>query len=217
MLNQSGCPEIKLKSKRVCPVCDKTLGKKNKSGFCNRHRDRTGKNNPFYGKHHSKETIKLLRERCSKSSHEKWKDPVYMKEYWRKGIIVKNDNCSCNISEMEKKFFEELNEVLPYIGRKTVEKGAKWFFPDGIDDRVGVIIEFYGGYWHANPLLYEANDIVHHSIHAKDIWEKDAKRIQELEMMGYKVLIVWESEYKEDSKGVIENLDSFLNWDSCVF
>ena len=35
------------KLNRICPVCGTKISDKNKSGFCNRHRDRTGKNNSF--------------------------------------------------------------------------------------------------------------------------------------------------------------------------
>lgn len=35
---------------KLCPVCGKRLSDKNKSGYCNIHRDRTGENNPFFRK-----------------------------------------------------------------------------------------------------------------------------------------------------------------------
>lgn len=65
------------KLNRHCPVCGKKIADKSKTGFCNIHRDRTGANNPFYGKTHSKETLDLLKEKCKIASTKKWEDPEY--------------------------------------------------------------------------------------------------------------------------------------------
>ena len=51
------------KLNRTCPTCGKSISDKNKSGYCNRHRDRTGTNNTFYGKTHSQETINSIKEK----------------------------------------------------------------------------------------------------------------------------------------------------------
>lgn len=58
------------KLNRVCPVCGKLLNDKNKTGYCNKHRDRTGANNSFYGKRHSKETVDKIKKTCAIRSHE---------------------------------------------------------------------------------------------------------------------------------------------------
>lgn len=63
-----------------CKKCGSKISKNNKSGFCNTHRDRTGKNNPFYGKKHSKETIAKLKIKCSESSKKTWEDDEYRKK-----------------------------------------------------------------------------------------------------------------------------------------
>ena len=62
---------------KTCKVCGKKLSDLNKTGFCSVHRDRTGANNPFFGKKHSKETLAKAKEKCRKASIEKWKDPEY--------------------------------------------------------------------------------------------------------------------------------------------
>jgi len=53
----------KYKLNKRCPTCNKLLLDKNTSGFCNKHRDRTGLNNSFYGKTHSLETISKIKEK----------------------------------------------------------------------------------------------------------------------------------------------------------
>lgn len=73
------------KLNKVCPTCGKRLSDKNKSGYCNRHRDRTGQNNPFYGKTHSQDTINSLKEKCKIASTKKWEDPEYV-EHVKEGL-----------------------------------------------------------------------------------------------------------------------------------
>ena len=62
---------------KTCKICGKKLSDLNKSGFCNIHRDRTGANNPFFGKHHSKEILDKAKEKCRAASIKKWEDPEY--------------------------------------------------------------------------------------------------------------------------------------------
>lgn len=79
------------------------------------------------------------------------------------------------------------------------------------------IIEFYGDYWHANPLVekYASDDVVIHRPNrslqtAGAIRAWDAKRISEIEQTGYKVLIIWESEYNHDREGTKAKCLEFL-------
>lgn len=60
-----------------CPVCGKLLADKNKTGYCSIHRDRTGANNPFYGKTFSKETLDKIKEHCIESSKKLWENEEY--------------------------------------------------------------------------------------------------------------------------------------------
>ena len=70
--------------KRYCPTCNKLVSKNNKSGFCNSHRPRSGKDNPFYGKKHSKELIDQIRKKNSIAMKKKWQNPEYREEVIRK-------------------------------------------------------------------------------------------------------------------------------------
>jgi hypothetical protein len=64
-----------------CKKCGKLLTKKNrKTDYCTTHRDRTGANNPFFGKTHTKETIESNKIKASKKIKTRWKDPVYRKK-----------------------------------------------------------------------------------------------------------------------------------------
>lgn len=57
-----------------------------------------------------------------------------------------------------------------------------------------LVVECFGDYWHCNPKKY-APDYYHQIIKltAKEIWDKDAIRVEQLKRIGYDVWIVWES------------------------
>lgn len=77
------------------------------------------------------------------------------------------------------------------------------------------IIEFNGDYWHANPMLFEATDVMMFAngaeVYAKDIWNRDKSRLDCLKSNGYDVKIVWESDYKTNPRQVIDDCLIFLN------
>ena len=62
---------------KFCKVCGKLLYNGNKSGYCVKHLPRTGKNNPFYGKTHSKEVREVLSSKCAEATRKKWEDAEY--------------------------------------------------------------------------------------------------------------------------------------------
>lgn len=77
------------------------------------------------------------------------------------------------------------------------------------------VIEFYGDYWHANPNIYNENDMVFYpgnkSVVAKDVWEKDKKRIERIRcQMNCQIMIVWESDFVNHKKETIKKVVEFL-------
>ena len=223
---------------KYCKTCGKILCKKCLGNYCGVHRDRSGKNNPFFGKSHSKETKLLLKEKCAISTKKLWKQESYrksvingttgkkrcqkfknaqrfnalkqfknkaqrklrsdiMRENWRNGKIAYHASASFNKSKMEKELFnllkDKYNNVLK-VHHKTLHIENKWYYPD-ITINNELIIEFNGDYWHANPNIYEGNDIVHHNKFASDIWEHDNQRKETFFNAGYKTLIIWEKEF----------------------
>lgn len=219
-----------------------------KTGYCNQCRDRTGINNPFFGKKHTNETKNHLSQTSSNSSKKLWNMPQYrekviknatglkrskifkkeqseriikwfkdnpeqailrsahMKRSWNEGKIEPNIN-SMNESKLERELRAslELKLINRKIEKKTLKIKNRWFYPDIIIDK-NIIIEFYGKYWHADPKIFNENDIVHHSITAKNIWESDKKRIDILKNNGYIIYIVWQSDYELDKSACLEKL-----------
>ena len=97
--------------KRVCPTCGAKVSDQNKSGFCNRHRDRTGANNPFFGKKHSQETLDRAREKKKEATKKLWQNEEYRKK----------------VTESNKKFYQEhpdrfKGENNPMYGKKHTQE-----------------------------------------------------------------------------------------------
>jgi G:T-mismatch repair DNA endonuclease (very short patch repair protein) len=239
---------------RKCPICGFKVSDKNKSGFCNKHRDRTGINNPFYGKTHDRTMIENTKKKLRKISKALWKDNNYrnkvikavskprrkrfkkeqsiritqwykdnpkqlkirskaMKNTWAEGRIKPNENMVIyNKSKIEKRLLKDIRLFCKEaIGNYVINtKKHRWYYPDVIIKSKRVIIELYGDYWHANSKKYYANDIVHHNILAKDIWKRDRIRIRRLTKLGYKVIIIWESEYKKNKNKVLSRIENEL-------
>lgn len=65
---------------RVCPICGIKVSDQNKSGFCNKHRDRTGINNPFFGKKHSTETLNIIKDKCKNAAEKLWQSEEYIEK-----------------------------------------------------------------------------------------------------------------------------------------
>lgn len=74
------------------------------------------------------------------------------------------------------------------------------------------IIEFNGDKFHANPILYNENDKPnpYTDISAKDIWDFDNKKINEVIKKGYDVLVIWENDYKENKTECINKCLNFM-------
>lgn len=220
----------------------------------NKMKDVSGKNNPFYGKSHSLETIKIIKEKARITSLNKWQDPVYrnkvitnsskprhknfgaeqserikkwyidnpeqkeirresMSKKWKDGILKPNLLHPNSTSKIEKEFFNLIKECYPFIEKKYIKLlNGKNAVPDVLINDSYMIIEFFGDYWHANPEIYNENTRIDHKL-AKDIWEYDEQRKYQLNLMGYDVYVVWESDFLRNKKQVIDSFNIMLNWE----
>lgn len=92
------------------------------------------------------------------------------------------------------------------------ENTKRHYKVDFIDELDSKIIEFNGNYFHGNPSMYKETDILHTTGEEyKAVWERNRLRIKELESMGYKVLVIWEYDFKYNRDKTIEGCINFLN------
>lgn len=135
---------------------------------------RVGKKHPMHGKKHTLDAI----EKIANSWH--LKNPNYRS----KNEIEISDFCNT---------FAEIESNV---------RISKWNVDILFKDKK-LIIEFFGDYWHMTPKKYKSTDI--HNVMkktAKEIWDRDYEKIENLKSCGYTIIIIWENEWKRDRKEV---------------
>ena len=126
---------------------------------------------------------------------------------------LKKSGMYLGISQISVKLFDRISETVYNLkyGKEEVciKSQFRLYSVDCLNETNNRIIEFYGDYWHANPNKFTEDMILKKRL-VKNIWENDAQRISELNELGYKVLIVWESEvtrnFEETVKKCIQHL-----------
>ncbi len=100
-----------------------------------------------------------------------------------------------------------------FVSEQLVETDSGYYRVDALAPEKKFIVEYNGDWWHANPTVYGPDDLVgfDYGTRAKAIWHRDAKRKAALERAGYSVLVVWESNWKQDSDAVLESIKTELN------
>lgn len=81
------------------------------------------------------------------------------------------------------------------------------------DIRLGKkIIELYGDFWHHNPTKYSTDWVNPYTKKtSQEKWEFDAIKNKVATDQGFEVMIIWESEYKNNYDGTIQKCLAFLN------
>ena len=105
-------------------------------------------------------------------------------------------NCIHTISKPETEWLNYLG-IKKEFRQRTIYLNGKKFSLDALDPYTNTIYEFYGDYWHGNPVIYDADDI--HPIRQISFGELYAYTIareQTLKEAGYNVVCIWENEFK---------------------
>lgn len=128
------------------------------------------------------------------------------------------DGISCGYSKTAIKFIEKIvhankEDHKLFYGENEkkfdiFENEFTYVLVDLYDETTNKVIEFYGDFWHANPLIYKENDVVRNGLTAKEIWNHDKKRINLLkEKFNLDVRVVWEYDSKNQNV-----LNDCLRW-----
>jgi len=216
-----------------CVVCKKPLVYRNKTGYCKKHFDASvyskmlWKNSTYRNlviQNMSKPRTGDFKKAQSRRMKKMYEDHPEqreirrrsMKKSWEEGKITKH-NHSINKSRGESNLLLDLLPAFPNAKNGyTIRGKIGWFFPDILLAGDNIIIEYFGDFWHANPMIYSETDVVHHKLTAKEIWVADAKRIKKLEELGFIVEIVWEKDFFEDKEGVLKRITHLFDWESCA-
>lgn len=134
--------------------------------------------------------------------------------------LLKNGNLKIGYSKISQELFYKIMENYPikemdsllfatHNGEFRLNKteGGVWLY-DFTDLKNKKIIEYNGDDYHANPKKYLAENYPHpfrKDITAKEIWDKDSKKIRFANDNGFDVLTIWDSEYRWGNKKKIIN------------
>jgi len=73
---------------------------------------------------------------------------------------------------------------------------------DGFNDETNTVYEFLGDYWHGNLKEFEGDEINKRSGKSfKELNEMTFNRLNQIKEMGYTVIYIWESDWKDGKKG----------------
>jgi len=136
------------------------------------------------------EYIKMLSDQM-KSQRQ---DPKFIK------ALAEKFPAKRKLSSIHKKIKQEL--FLESFGFQSEQLVSK-YFADELNEEKKIIIEVNGDYVHANPKFYKEDDIIklpNARYTAKEKWDSDKNKKQVLESLGYKVLVIWESDDLEQKK-----------------
>lgn len=108
-----------------------------------------------------------------------------------------------NHSTKGDELMEKLSKDLPFTllygdDEKIFTFKNHWYRVDGYIEEKKIAIEFQGDYYHANPAMYKEDYVFNtwgKEYTAKEVWEKDLFRKQELENTYHiKIVYIWEKE-----------------------
>lgn len=144
---------------------------------------------------------------------------------WKKSII-ENGNLTCGYSKISQELCYKLLDNYELKDRHQIYFGShnkeyfitlpnhefyQYDFTDKINKK---IIEYNGDIFHGNPLFFKSTDYpnpLRKTITAEKIWDKDTRKLNVAKEMGFDVLVIWDSEYKNNKQEIIDKCISFLN------
>lgn len=109
-------------------------------------------------------------------------------------------------SKPEQKLAEALN---PFGFEPNNCRLVDRMIPDIIHHEKKIIVEFYGDYYHCNPSVLKYEATYYNKCRkktAREIWDFDAHRVARLEAMGFKVIIVWETDFEKDALACVKRV-----------
>ena len=110
--------------------------------------------------------------------------------------------CSSNFSKGHRKLYNLCREIFPnrkIIIEQPIRAQNKLYYADIFIESLKLVVEYNGDYWHCNPEKYKA-DYFHKKkqMYAKDIWKYDEQKQKNIESLGYKIITIWENDFKNN-------------------
>jgi len=153
--------------------------------------------------------FKKQRQNASKNFHKMLNDnPTLKEEHYKK--IFKNSTIGY-ISKAQ----QEIGNILAVDGF-LVEQFVEGMMCDIVNYEKKIIIEYNGDLFHANPRIYKPTDYIEMiKMTAEEKWKKDRAKNFRLRGFGWQVIVIWENEWNNNRKNVLDKFETFKNkdWD----
>lgn len=150
---------------------------------------------------YEKTKTQIKKTKLLKYGNENYNNPKKMKEtnIKRYGVacpLLNHQSNGKTISKIQQQVYETVKlkyksaKLEEYL--KDVDLSIDIYIP-----RIKTVIEVNGDYWHMNPNKYKATDYNKNThLTAKQMWEKDTKKVKYLQKNGYKVITIWETDVR---------------------
>lgn len=148
---------------------------------------------------------KLQVTRANSALIEKLKNETYKSEHFAK--IFKNSK----IGYISKGQYELYNECLK-IGKFELDEVYSHLKIDVVDFDKKIAIEYNGDYFHCNPKTWNELDFNKAiKMTAGEKWKSDRQRRFFLRNEGFKVIVIWESDWKSDKIKCLNKIKKIYN------
>jgi hypothetical protein len=142
---------------------------------------------------------------------------------WKSKVFNDKTHISGGYSKIGEEFINSIIEILDKMGYDNsnslygknekfikTKKGNVYKY-DLTFPNSKKIIEFNGDFWHANPILFEAEYLNKpKKMKANQIWEYDLTKKKAAEDNGYIVFVVWERDYRKNKAASIKSCLDFI-------
>lgn len=184
--------------------------------------------NKGYTEEEAKEKISELQRTFSKEKCiEKYGEKEGLKRWeerqnkWQT-TLHESENLHVGFSKISQELFETIDAALgendyTFYGSKNheycIRKNGTNYIYDFTDLEHNKIIEFQGDIYHGNPELFTENEHpnpFHKNKSCKDLWEYDKKKSDVAVENGFDILHIWEKDYRENKKDIINKCLYFI-------
>ena len=142
--------------------------------------------------------------RANAALHEKLKDPILSAQHYAK--IFSQSKIG-----YQSKGHKDLHSLIEHLGFNSHVNISNMQVDECNEDKK-IVIEYNGDMWHCNPQKWKASDYNSAiKMTAGEKWEKDIVRYKCLESLGYKIIIIWESGWKENAQKYINKIQEMCD------
>jgi G:T-mismatch repair DNA endonuclease (very short patch repair protein) len=188
----------------------------------------SGSSNPFYGKHHRKDTIDAMRSKCknwfsSLSTDKQSEYRTVLSNAQRK--LQSNDPIKYRLSKVaggKASMLSQMpnwvpNKIETIVQRELSNRGLVFEFGvilDGLQFDFGnkqhkILLEVQGDYWHGNPTVFGPNKRPLNTIQLAKM-SRDVTKEKFCVQHGFTLFKIWEMDIKAENFGTLDQIRDLI-------